>query len=950
MTAWEYYNESMEIIDRQRARDWIEQMDTILIFVGTSYLLYPFSLISQGQAGLFAAFLSTFLIELLSRLEPDPMDIIQDVLVYQTQMMRNPSLGPYVPADFSPPEYIVIVNALFYTSLGIMLVSAFIAMLIKSWVREFDRGLRAISGPEQQAKTREFRYLGLVRWKLPEMVATLPILIQISLLSFAVGLVIFLFHISRPSCGITAGILGIGAIFYAITTSISIFITSSPFRSPLSHAFGSLYRRVHAYFCQEEDEFLREVVFNFPTTTIARWRQTIYVYLRKYRPYPEETFMRPFEEAKMDEVQRIIAASVLERIHNSASDSPQSESLYWSVWHISGSTTVRIPPSLIMPEWIHLRLDDPDYVARLPPACISALLAVNMRAKFPLSLESSRLLSHFSGVRESWSKLIRALLSRDVTNMIKLTELNNDEFIWILDTLSEWSIAFDDIADHIETGLAMVLARSPQWFTSSYEDGVILEAVVTFAALLFSSDQSYQRKTLANSRQQPWLLPNLRNPELIRKLLEDADPRYHEQLISLLFLVYYYLKSSGACILAAHYFTIITSRGGSPLPFSPLVTVAPAMPSYDVFQIMGLLVTPQVGIANGIYQEFDLHGIIGAYDSQLAVGHTPDPNFLATLLLISENLSPRQLGNLQDPNYNPLYRNPWLALTGMVLAELDIPDALSAVMESFYDHKVCNMIAAQSLLRYSQGTVTHYTESVLLASFLQSREVIISSLALWNYMRTILSYNGPPAEPPRYLPDAVQLTFNPDMPYDQLWMGWNVLRMFVEGRNNLTLEWQQTFAAAFFTVLEQQLPRLHGDPKGSTPTKGLRRILTWEYFHESEHEPEYLEREANGLDWMIAAWEVHLSSRSGRGERGPVQMDGEPHVFTIDEEFVLQALCALCDGAADTHIAPVLSQLCEFVQSFDNPSLNGYRTAIILRVKAIENLQKHGHFSRAFPV
>ena len=32
-TAWEYYNESMEIIDRQRERDWIEQMDTTLIFV-----------------------------------------------------------------------------------------------------------------------------------------------------------------------------------------------------------------------------------------------------------------------------------------------------------------------------------------------------------------------------------------------------------------------------------------------------------------------------------------------------------------------------------------------------------------------------------------------------------------------------------------------------------------------------------------------------------------------------------------------------------------------------------------------------------------------------------------------------------------------------------------------------------------------------------------------------
>jgi hypothetical protein len=48
-TAWEYYNEGtyvetlpqpsntkmagMEIVDREREREWLEQMDTILIFV-----------------------------------------------------------------------------------------------------------------------------------------------------------------------------------------------------------------------------------------------------------------------------------------------------------------------------------------------------------------------------------------------------------------------------------------------------------------------------------------------------------------------------------------------------------------------------------------------------------------------------------------------------------------------------------------------------------------------------------------------------------------------------------------------------------------------------------------------------------------------------------------------------------------------------------------------------
>jgi len=191
------------------------------------------------QAALFAGFLSAFLIELLGRLEPDPMDIIQDILIYQTQMMRNSSLGPYVPADFSPPEHIVVVNALFYASLGVMPLAAFIAMLIKSWVREFDRGLRMMSIQEQRAKTREFRYLGMEYWKLPGMVAILPFLIQISLLLFAIGLAVLLFRNSKPSFGVTTAIFGAGVLYYAVTTSISVFVPSSPFHSPLSRTLAT---------------------------------------------------------------------------------------------------------------------------------------------------------------------------------------------------------------------------------------------------------------------------------------------------------------------------------------------------------------------------------------------------------------------------------------------------------------------------------------------------------------------------------------------------------------------------------------------------------------------------------------------------------------------------------------------------------------------------------------
>ena len=124
--------------------------------------------------------------------------------------MRNSSLGLYVPVDFSPPEHIVVVNALFYASLRLMLLAAFIAMLIKGWVREFDRGLQAMSLSERRAKTCEFRYLGMQRWKLPEMVEIIPLLIQVSLLLFSIRLIVFLFHVSKPSFGVTTAIFGIG--------------------------------------------------------------------------------------------------------------------------------------------------------------------------------------------------------------------------------------------------------------------------------------------------------------------------------------------------------------------------------------------------------------------------------------------------------------------------------------------------------------------------------------------------------------------------------------------------------------------------------------------------------------------------------------------------------------------------------------------------------------------
>ena len=144
------------------------------------------------QAALFASFLSTFLIQTISLLQPDPLGAIQDILLYQTLVMQNRTSEPYVAPVFSPPPYAVAVNALFFASLGIVLVAAFLCMLVKGWIRELDRKLRGIPDLEKRAVVKELREQGLARWRLPEMITILPSLIHISLVLFFIGLALYL--------------------------------------------------------------------------------------------------------------------------------------------------------------------------------------------------------------------------------------------------------------------------------------------------------------------------------------------------------------------------------------------------------------------------------------------------------------------------------------------------------------------------------------------------------------------------------------------------------------------------------------------------------------------------------------------------------------------------------------------------------------------------------------
>jgi len=223
--------------DNIREVEWRDLADTVLVFVCTD-APYDVWLLMRFQDGLFAAFLSAFLIFLIPQLQPNSTDIAMDVLIHISQQLSNSTTPAFEPTAFQVSPSAAAVNMLFFLSLALVLIDAFLAMLVKGWLQEFDRGWRRYTVAHLRAQERERRLQELERWKLHELVGLLPILIQGSLFLFCIGLLVLIFPFHFPSA-IVCSLMFLSVVgFYVFTTYVSIVNNHAPFSSPVSRLFA----------------------------------------------------------------------------------------------------------------------------------------------------------------------------------------------------------------------------------------------------------------------------------------------------------------------------------------------------------------------------------------------------------------------------------------------------------------------------------------------------------------------------------------------------------------------------------------------------------------------------------------------------------------------------------------------------------------------------------------
>ncbi|KIM20065.1 hypothetical protein M408DRAFT_79231, partial [Serendipita vermifera MAFF 305830] len=180
-SAWDVYNNEAKKVDTELVNDWRASLNSLLLF-----------------AAIFAAVLTAFIIESKKMLEQDPSNRMVDIMIFMNDNLANGTHRRYVPTDFEVSASAICINSLFFASLSTSLVAALASVVALQWVADYDAAItRGGSSPEDRAKRRQFRYAGVVSWKMNEIIAAIPLFLYCSVLLFFGGLILWMWIIHQ---------------------------------------------------------------------------------------------------------------------------------------------------------------------------------------------------------------------------------------------------------------------------------------------------------------------------------------------------------------------------------------------------------------------------------------------------------------------------------------------------------------------------------------------------------------------------------------------------------------------------------------------------------------------------------------------------------------------------------------------------------------------------------
>jgi hypothetical protein len=186
-----------------------------------------------SQAGLFSAVVSAFFLQSYQSLQENYNQTSADLLRQISQQLANSSF-PAAPnsSQFQAQPLDVQINRVWSVSLVLSLVAALFGIFLKQWMRAYMKWTDVT--PEREAVSlRQFRYHSLKKWRISTILASLPTLLQVSVMLFLSGFVWFL-DVNNSTYDVMHWLLMIATYLLYVANVWSAFVWTCPYRSPLS--------------------------------------------------------------------------------------------------------------------------------------------------------------------------------------------------------------------------------------------------------------------------------------------------------------------------------------------------------------------------------------------------------------------------------------------------------------------------------------------------------------------------------------------------------------------------------------------------------------------------------------------------------------------------------------------------------------------------------------------
>ncbi|PCH42084.1 hypothetical protein WOLCODRAFT_101511 [Wolfiporia cocos MD-104 SS10] len=230
---WSTCERLMKEYDQEKVKMWKEDIDTLLVF-----------------AGLFSAVVTTFSAQSLA--------LMQSNLAGNSSLLATPrqagetSAVERAHADVSTtsqpwhvPAYALRMNILWYASLVCSLLSAMIGILAKQWLREYTS--HGSSSSREAVRLRQHRYNSLIHWHVPEIIASIPLVLEFSVILFLIGLLELLWSVHQLLAAVISAFVAASLAFYLLTMILPAIWASCPYKSPQSWVFMVCTQRCYKW-------------------------------------------------------------------------------------------------------------------------------------------------------------------------------------------------------------------------------------------------------------------------------------------------------------------------------------------------------------------------------------------------------------------------------------------------------------------------------------------------------------------------------------------------------------------------------------------------------------------------------------------------------------------------------------------------------------------------------